>query len=490
MIPTVGSSPPGFTASERYLARLCERSFLSLWSHPNLFRNQNKELCDLLVVFGEHIVVFSDKCCEFPDKEDRLAWSRWYRRAIKKSADQLYRAEAWLRSFPDRIFLDAQCIKRFPLPLPHQPKIHLVAVAIGAARACREYFGGGSGSLLLAPDADGSVPFIIGDLEPCKPFVHVFDDISLDLVLSELDTTPDFIHYLERKEAFIRSGGLSFAAGEEDLLAHYLGSINDDTGGHDFMLPARTTQIGVGEIWNEHVQSDEYKAKKKADACSYIWDQIIEHIASHAMRGTLAFGHEHGLASHEASLRILASEPRLHRRMLGMALQEVFERSDREGLFARFLTCDDKSEGHRYVFFTLKRVAVRDSEHTYRRIRQTLLVEYCRTTKLRRPSVHSLTGLAFSAKSDGDSSIDIVRINFDNWNEDDARRADAFRRKMRWSDGSDLPEAGQSFEEYPVERTSAPQAQPRRAKTTKSAYSDARRRKRKAQRQARRHKRK
>jgi hypothetical protein len=46
----------GVTDSERYLGRLCEHSFLSLWSYPGVFRDQGrrdrrgdgKEVCDLL----------------------------------------------------------------------------------------------------------------------------------------------------------------------------------------------------------------------------------------------------------------------------------------------------------------------------------------------------------------------------------------------------------------------------------------------------------
>jgi len=59
------SEDKGLTPSEQYLGRLCKRSFLTLWSYANLFRNQKvrgkgdgKELCDLLVVFGKHIIIF------------------------------------------------------------------------------------------------------------------------------------------------------------------------------------------------------------------------------------------------------------------------------------------------------------------------------------------------------------------------------------------------------------------------------------------------
>ena len=92
----------GTTASERYLAQLCERTFLTLWSYPNVFRDQcqkagkgdGKELCDLLVVFGDDVIIFSDKSCGFPDTGNpHVDWSRWCKRSILKASDQLYGAE-------------------------------------------------------------------------------------------------------------------------------------------------------------------------------------------------------------------------------------------------------------------------------------------------------------------------------------------------------------------------------------------------------------
>jgi hypothetical protein len=68
----------GVTPSERYLKRLCDRSFLSLWSYPGVFRDQGrtngkgdgKEVCDLLVVFENHVIIFSDKYIQFDNAAD------------------------------------------------------------------------------------------------------------------------------------------------------------------------------------------------------------------------------------------------------------------------------------------------------------------------------------------------------------------------------------------------------------------------------------
>jgi hypothetical protein len=105
------------TPSERYLARIARRSFLTLWSYPHVHRDQGissdgvgKEVVDLLVVFDEHVILFSDKSCAFPNTgELQRDWSRWYRRAIKKSADQLWGSERWIRTHPDRLFTDNRC---------------------------------------------------------------------------------------------------------------------------------------------------------------------------------------------------------------------------------------------------------------------------------------------------------------------------------------------------------------------------------------------
>lgn len=217
MLPIPGDKQTrGFTESERYLAKLCESSFLSLWSHPNVFKKRNRELCDLLVVFGDDVIVFSDKSCGFGDGDH--AWTRWHRRSIEESVHQLHQAARWIRTYPAELFLDPLAQERFPFEISKNPRIHLVAVSLGASAACRARRRGGSGSLCIAPALPKEEPFHIGDVGFPKDFVHVFDDVSLDLVMRELNTAADFIEYLAAKERLIRAGELHFAGGEEDLL--------------------------------------------------------------------------------------------------------------------------------------------------------------------------------------------------------------------------------------------------------------------------------
>lgn len=85
--------PPGggLNESERLLARLCRKSFLSLWAFANLHtdegfndgRGSAKEFTDALLIFGDDVVLFSDKHVTFnEEKPVEVAWARWYRTPV------------------------------------------------------------------------------------------------------------------------------------------------------------------------------------------------------------------------------------------------------------------------------------------------------------------------------------------------------------------------------------------------------------------------
>lgn len=89
----------GVTRAERYVAQLCKQSFLSIWSYPGVFRDQcrpggkgdGKEVCDLLVVFENHIIIFSDKDCRFGSGGNlKTEWARWFKKAVRNSAKQVW----------------------------------------------------------------------------------------------------------------------------------------------------------------------------------------------------------------------------------------------------------------------------------------------------------------------------------------------------------------------------------------------------------------
>lgn len=58
------------TPSEQLTYDLCRRSFLSLWSYANARQSNGKELADVMVGFGRHIIVFSVKAIALKEHAD------------------------------------------------------------------------------------------------------------------------------------------------------------------------------------------------------------------------------------------------------------------------------------------------------------------------------------------------------------------------------------------------------------------------------------
>ncbi|MBD5401106.1 hypothetical protein HDR61_05210 [bacterium] len=332
----------GLNESEHRLVKLGEKVFMGLWSYPNpkiKTSSGTPELCDLLVVCGNNVLVFSDKDIKFNEDKDLLvAWRRWERKAILKSINQLRHAENIIKDHPEKILLNDT--DPFPLSFPAKRdlKIHLICVANGVAEACKKYFGKGcTGSLKFSnldtytqvsdkelsklpvkerEEYKESTIFTITDYDLSKTFVHVFDDYSFPFVLQELDTLTDFVKYLEEKERFIRSGVAVCYTGEEDLLYNYLKEFDEERNCHTFVNPKETNAnvfMFMEEDWDSFKQSQQYIARIQANQKSYFWDQLVQHNAQCTLAGiTKIFST--ASADCDIAFRYMALEDRLSRR--------------------------------------------------------------------------------------------------------------------------------------------------------------------------------
>jgi SEC-C motif len=434
----------GITASERYLGELCKRSFLSLWSYPGIYRDQGrsgskgdgKEVCDLLVVFENHIIIFSDKHCQFPNTGDvQRDWGRWYKRAIRESAKQVWGAERWIKQFPASLFLDRGCTVPFPisLPDPSHAIFHRIVVAHDASRRFRELFGG-SGSLMLVSDVVGDahfdMPFMVGQVDAAKGYVHVLDDTALEIVMSSLDTITDFTAYLTTKERFLTGKITVAAAGEEELLAVYLRKVNA-AGEHDFVIDGDYDRVVFDEgMWKAFQERPERKAQLESDRISYAWDDLIEKFTFHFMTGTQYFTSGKQMREQEIMFRFLAREPRIRRRVLSESLHEVLERSIySEGILdARVMTPSSRGDPY-YVFLFLKRKEGITDEQ-YRTVRMNLLAEYCAVTKLKFPKAVHIVGIASEAGLPPQRSEDLIYLDASNWGPQDEARAQKTQEEL------------------------------------------------------------
>ena len=435
----------GVNESERYLKKLCDRSFLSLWSYPSLTRDQGrknkhgdgKELCDLLVVFGNDVIVFQDKECAFGNSGDlHLDWSRWYRAAIQEGAKQIWGAERWIKENPDLIFLDRLCTQPFPFnfPEPSAARYHRIIVAHGASERCKQELNG-SGSLMIMANAVGPVAsgaeegkqlFTTGQINVSKGFVHVFDDTTLDIALQTLDTIVDFVAYLTKKEAFVSSGLFLSAAGEEELLASYLAKLNAD-GEHDFVFPSNTlVMLGEG-AWLDFCNNPQRARQLKANKNSYVWDNIIEEFNKHNLAATQHYV-SHSLKDIEIPLRILASENRTSRRLLSEELLEILERTPSHERFVR-VTKSPCQNGVYYVLMLFPYFK-QGPEEENRFARRTHLMDYCTVVKLRCPDADHIIGIATDSGLSGYRSEDMAYYDASNWSEEEQAYAKKIQKEF------------------------------------------------------------
>lgn len=455
------------TPTEGFLTQLCRESFLNLWSWPNVYKAVGKELCDLLVVFGDSVILFSDKSCsmgnEGPIERD---WARWYRKAVAASANQIFGAERWLKSQGGPIFEDARCSAQIPLTVPRSARFHRVVVAHGAAARCRAFFEGGSGSLMIDPAIVGSAheaqmnsgasPFHIGPISE-KQFVHVLDESALALVFDSLNTITDFLWYLDRKEAFLRSGRLGLATGEEELLAYYLKTTRAD-GHHDFVFVGASPQAKImltEGIWNDFSVSKERRAQFIADKPSYLWDALIDRFAKHAMERTQYHPDSAGIEDTERALRVMAAEPRTVRRMLCESLFEICARAAVTGSAARSIRANGTENP--YVFFSLKHD--RDvPEATYRDTRRFALMAHCKVQRLLHQNASYVVGIATEASDPiqdrlGERSEDLILLDTSDWTDEREREARAIQAETQLFVGA--RSFRQREREYPTVQTDA-----------------------------------
>jgi len=381
----------------------------------------------MLIVFDEHVLIFSDKHCSFPSTGDlELDWQRWYRRAISKSADQAWGAERWLKSNPNAVYLDRACSQPFPLKIPssRSAKYHLILIAHGAEDRCKTQFGG-SGSLILDSMLGQSgnkhelfsTPFTIGDLDPRRTFVHVVTESTLDILLQTLDTVSDFVSYLEKKEALFRSDMAGLVPGEEDLLAFYLMKTNDG-GKHDFVLDGDFNAFYLEEgFWEDFCVNPQRLVQIEQNQISYLWDGLIERFSHHALNATLHFTNHTELSDTEIGLRFMARESRLTRRLLMENVVDAYANTP-DG-YRRAKVFEPISPGGAYfVFLALPQPAYAHYEQ-YREVRRTLLEAYLLVTKHKYPKAIDIVGIASEPVRPGHgSSEDLLYLNAREWTSD------------------------------------------------------------------------
>lgn len=164
----------------------------------------------------------------------------------------------------------------------------------------------------------------------------VLDDYTLPILFRYIDTIRDFLNYLKKREALLRSVSTFMCHGEEELLQQYLRSIDPD-GEHGFqhMIDEFSKGDVDGVNWDydtftEFQSSEAMGAKQELDRPSYFVDRFIDYTYENALRPDSSADERIELV-----LRRLAEMSRVERRIIGKHLVEFSSLSHESSSFSR-----------------------------------------------------------------------------------------------------------------------------------------------------------
>lgn len=366
----------GVTESEKFVNSISERAFLSLWTHPNPIGKKGKELCDCLIVCGNHIVIISVKDIKYKDTGDEAGWNRWIKAAIDKSASQIWGAERWLKRAQSFTRNDG---RQVDLPPIENRVIHRISISLGAKR---------------------QIATTSGDLG--NGIVHVCDEFSLGAIFGLLDTITDFVGFLTETESLISRAKVIFSGGGlEDLLAIYLRN--------HYSFPFEEADILMIDdtIFKGFIDSDDYKVQQQSFKPSYLWDNLIEHFTKDLLTNGMFDYSTKEITSNQLALVQMALQPRGHRANIAESFIEFLEKPELKVASRVILAYENTA----FVFI------VGDSRNRETRMQE--LSMRCLVVRSRLPDVGVVVGIATDrpGESKGHSS-DLVYIDIPDWTDE------------------------------------------------------------------------
>lgn len=291
--------------AEEALHKLAEKTFLTDWCYLNPMLPNGKELCDLLIVFGNTAIIWQLKDTKL-DKSGNIKDSDF-----NKNRRQLLGAHR-------QLFKLKTCLT---LTNPRRGEEEFNPSDIDNIHLISAFFGENPGMISSRIDE--------------SPVVHVFTQTFTEIILNELDTIGDFTRYLKDREKLAGTGtNLIVDGGEEEVLAYYLIKNRSFDDFHN-----RDSIIIENGAWKDFTSRSEYQAKKQADEVSYLWDSIIDR------------AHEGDSPQYEIIARELAKHDRLDRRMLGKAFMEaniIAQESNRT--FRRYVALPQSDVAYCFLF--------------------------------------------------------------------------------------------------------------------------------------------
>jgi len=362
--------------AEKYVYELSQRTFFTDWCYPNPKLPNGKEICDLLVVYGDTAIIWQIKNLKL-DKNGKYKQSE-----VKKNIHQLCSAKH--RLFKLTIPIELENPRKGKEMFDPKPikEVFLISALLGKGE---DYFS-------FIEKVKGNV-------------IHTFTREFTEIVLTELDTISDFVEYMREKEKLISKGKrIILMGGEQELLAYYL--LNNRS--FEKLYEADEIIIQDG-LWKTLQKKPEYIAKKKEDEISYIWDDIINRAHT-------------GGREYEKIARELARPNRFERRVLSKSFFDAHMKAHREKKMNTFRRIH-VTDGTTYCFLFMD-----DPEPRTRR--KQLLSAICFVARGLYPNNKKVIGIATEMKIREFCSYDFCLLEIPKWTIEHQKHMEWLRKKI------------------------------------------------------------
>lgn len=275
---------------ERFVNEIAYHSFLKYWCYPGPLdiAKDNKEICDLLVVFRSVCIIVSVKNYSFKGN-----YERYFRSTTERAIRQIHGAEKslWRNDLPVLLQHPDRAVETFEKSAIR--KVYRIVINLNT-----------SVKLYQTNYFDKQKEFIVMDSE------------AWSSAMQELDTLPDFINYLNERLILANKGSafilprdeFDFGPSDGDLLAKFMfelpkeGNATFISGseldliatyyGNEYAFPRKLLdpQFNVRSLkldgeWIKFFNSDAYKKKLKLQSEGYFIDQIVKEMIIDKVNG-------------------------------------------------------------------------------------------------------------------------------------------------------------------------------------------------------------
>jgi len=312
---------------ENFVNEIAYKSFFKYWCYPGpKYENgDKKEICDLLIVFNDICIIFSVKNYEF--KGNHI---RYFNNTIEKAVRQLNGACKTLFK-KDKVEIKHPDRDVEEFPRNQIKKIFKIIINLG----------------------EGVDFYDITRTQNNSDFITIFDKETFHTIAEELDTVPDFIDYLEKRELLFKNktvqvispnlsrdlnendhkylnenieNSIKIIGTEKDLLAYFFTNVRSfpnvitDNSEKDYMV------INIEDAWKIFKNSPNAIKKEFADFSSYFVDELVMNEILNRKEPLM-----------EEIAKELLSLNRLQRRAVGISFDEFFNdiRNYPEGMHRR-----------------------------------------------------------------------------------------------------------------------------------------------------------